>query len=64
MTSHKKMTMKKYENTAQDHRRDAAEAKKRGMTIAEWNASKLDRRMDRAAVNKMNQCTSKRGRKK
>jgi len=54
MTHHKKMTAAKYEHTTMDKTNDAKEAKKRGMTIAEWQASKLDRKMDAAAVRKIN----------
>ncbi len=50
----KKMTMKAYEKTAQDHKADRAGAKKSGMSVASWEKSKADEKADRAAVKKMN----------
>ena len=49
-----KMTMKKYEKSAADAKKDKAEAKKCGISEKKYEGSKADERSDRAAVKKAN----------
>lgn len=48
------MTLKAYENTAQDKRSDKKQAKKHNESLSKWERSKADAKMDKAAVNKIN----------
>lgn len=45
---------KKYEGSALDERRDRRQAKKRGMTMKDWEKSDMDKRMDKAGQKKLN----------
>lgn len=49
-----KMTLKKYERTAQDRRDDKKQAKKHHEPLSKWERSKEDARRDKTAVKKIN----------
>lgn len=45
---------KKYEGSAEDVRKDKAAAKKRGLTMAQWERTAADKKMDRAGQKRFN----------
>lgn len=50
----KPMTLKAWEGSPADERKDRAAAKKAGVPMKKWEGSKADRKLDKAAVKKAN----------